>query len=600
MYNNVTDDSYVLTFLQISEKLSVGGGGKHRIAVLLHRSNPSPIHHRSAPGSPSPSVASYGSSSSSSDLLATASSALRRFHFKSSNVYRSGRGRPPVPCATSDHPFADVKPSPAVVVVPATVASSSTVVTNSRSISTDSSATMNTSIDSANTATTMVTLTDNGEPDERIRITANLLEQALNQQSSSTSTSASASAATTATNNTTSSSTEKDEDFYSASSNDESAPLRSKSSEDLNVLFPKEEILLEEYDDSMQPLLQYTAVPRPDSSPATAATVEDSKLPVIADGDPSLEWYNIKMRQQKCTDSAQKRALQTRRRLKLLSKRYSRCYFEEERVRNDKGRNSSGFAAEQMTIDSEDSFAWEDTASLASPPVPTSPTGSLTPTECERRPATVAGPSPSKAKQHFTFPPMTEANDLLNEFKLKADKNRRQSAAAVGSAAVTFMEMATSMAGAAAVAGGGGELLSKKLRIESRSPAVAQRPRDEERTINKAARSGGCAEGSGGASGGGGGVATIFVQQPSVTGNSPEQSYDNGKCELLVAGNNVRRGSNVFGESLILDKKAISYCAALKQQQKDNTNSASGTSMKQMLDVTNTTSLHHWQDIDSK
>jgi len=104
-------------------------------------------------------------------------------------------------------------------------------------------------------------------------------------------------------------------------------------------------MLLEEYDDSMQPLLQHTAVPRPEDP--TAATVEDSKLPVIADGDPSLEWYNIKMRQQKVADSAQKRALQTRRRLKLLSKKYSRCYFEEERVRNDKGRNSSGFAAER-------------------------------------------------------------------------------------------------------------------------------------------------------------------------------------------------------------------------------------------------------------
>lgn len=470
------------------------------------------------------------------------------------------------------------------------MAPTTTAVNNSRSISTDSSATMNTSIDSANTATTMVTLTDNGEPDERMRITANLLEHALNQQSSSASTTTSA-----ATTNNTSSSTEKEEDFYSASSNDESsaAQLR-KSSEDLNVLFPKEEILLEEYDDSIQPLLQHTAVPRPDCSSVTAL-LEDSKLPVIADGDQSLEWYNIKMRQQKIADSAQKRALQTRRRLKLLSKRYSRCYFEEERVRNDKGRNSSGFAAEQMTIDSEDSFAW-DSASLASPPVPTSPTGSLTPTECER-PLLGAGSSPTKSKQHFTFPPMTEANDLLNEFKLKADKNRRQSAAAVGSAAASFMEMATSVAGAMA----GGELLSKKLRIEGRSPALAApHQRDEEqpvRTKNKAARCGGCAEGSGGASGG---VATIVVQQPSVTGNSPEQSYDNGKCELLVAGNNARRGSNVFGESLILDKKAISYCAALKQQKESSVNSAGGTSMKQMLDVTNTTPLHHWQDIDSK
>ncbi|KAL6968812.1 hypothetical protein U1Q18_051282 [Sarracenia purpurea var. burkii] len=128
---------------KVSDKVSAGGGGKHRIAVLLHRTNQQSPIHRSAPGSPSPSVASYGSTSSSSDLLATASSALRRLHFKSSNAYRS--------TARSRHPA--ITNIPKVTVV------------GSRSISTDSSATMNTSTDSANTAMTMVTLTDNGETD---------------------------------------------------------------------------------------------------------------------------------------------------------------------------------------------------------------------------------------------------------------------------------------------------------------------------------------------------------------------------------------------------------------------------------------------------
>ncbi|KAL6968813.1 hypothetical protein U1Q18_051283, partial [Sarracenia purpurea var. burkii] len=201
----------------------------------------------------------------------------------------------------------------------------------------------------------------------------------------------------------------------------------------------------------------------------------------------------------------QKRALQTRRRLKLLSKKYSRCYFEEERVRNDKGRNSSGFAAEQMTIDSEDSFQWES-SSLASPPVPTSPTGSLTPTDTEQ-PLTC--PSPTKTKQHFTFPPMTEANDLLNEYKVKVDKHRRQSHNA---------GKPREKAG-----GGSGEISTKKLKIEGTSSVTSQPPQEEERAINKAVRN-----------------------AASVTGNSPDQqTFD--KNELTV--NNVRRVSNVFGDT---------------------------------------------------
>lgn len=499
---------------------------------MLHRANQHSPVHRSAPGSPSPSVASYGSTSSSSDLIATASSAIRRLHFKSSNVHRSTK---------TSVPIEPVVPKPTVI--------------NSHSISTDSCATMNTSTDSANTATTMVTLTDNGEADgielidEKIRITANLLENTWNQ---------------------TPSSTDKEEDFLSASSNDETNTR--KSSEELNIIFPTEEIVLEEYDDSIQPLLQHTTIPKPNQS---FSMLEDSKLPVIADNDPSVEWYNIKMRQQKL-DATQKRAMQTRRRLKLLSKKYSKCYFEEERTRNDKGRNSSGFAAEQMTIDSEDSFQWES-VSVASPPVPTSPTGSLTPIDSEQ--TLLPCPSPSKTKQHFTFPPMTDANDLVNEYKVKVDKHRRQSQASVTNS-VNAREAVSSSAG--------GELFAKKQRIESTSVSVTSHRHGEEWTINKATRNVNESDGGGGS---GGGVATIVVQQPSVTGNSPEQSCD--KCDIGIVSNNVRRkGSSVFADVVNVGRNAVS-CSSTSPKQKE-------TIMKQMLDVTNTTPLHQWQDLDSK
>lgn len=419
---------------------------------------------------------------------------------------------------------------------------------------------MNTSTDSAHTATTIVTMTDNGEHEsigdhlveEKIRTaTANAMtENALNQK--------------------TPSSTDKEDDFYSASSNDDSNIH--KSSEDLNVIFPKEDIVVEEYDDSMQPLLQHTTIPKPDEA---YGTVEDSKLPVAMDGDPSLEWYNIKMRQQKI-DATQKRALHTRRRLKLLSKKYSKCYFEEERTRNDKGRNSSGFAAEQMTIDSEDSFAW-DSSCLASPPAPTSPTGSLTPTDSEQ--PLLSHASPSKKKPHFTFPPMTDANDLMNEFKSKVEKQRRQSRVIVAKQMALAEAVNCTNGDSGGGGGGGSELLTKKLRTEnaSETTTMTSEKREEERTINKAIRNNGNESG----------VATIVVQQPSVTGNSPEQSCD--KCDISV--NNVRTNSNVFGDVNVDKNSLLSSTSA--QKQKDN-------HTKQMLDVTNTTRLHQWQDIDSK
>lgn len=88
-----------------------------------------------------------------------------------------------------------------------------------------------------------------------------------------------------------------------------------------------------------------------------------------------------------------------RSRLKLLSRRYAKSRFEEDRTRTEIGRNSSGFAAEQMTIDSEDSFQTDN----GSPPVPSSPTGVQS-----------GSPPPSpatKSKQHFTFPTVNEIDE---------------------------------------------------------------------------------------------------------------------------------------------------------------------------------------------
>ncbi|KAL1115293.1 hypothetical protein AAG570_007324 [Ranatra chinensis] len=84
------------------------------------------------------------------------------------------------------------------------------------------------------------------------------------------------------------------------------------------------------------------------------------------DASPSLlveedDWQRIK----------QTASRGTVKRLKLLSKRYAKTNYDEDRPRH--GRGSSGFAAEQMTIESEDSF------SKNSPPVPDSPTTPVKP-----------------------------------------------------------------------------------------------------------------------------------------------------------------------------------------------------------------------------
>lgn len=88
-------------------------------------------------------------------------------------------------------------------------------------------------------------------------------------------------------------------------------------------------------------------------------------------------------------------------RLKLLSRRYAKSRFEEDRTRTEIGRNSSGFAAEQMTIDSEDSFQVDN----GSPPIPSSPTGLPGSPTCNDE------SSPTKSKQHFTFPTVNETDE---------------------------------------------------------------------------------------------------------------------------------------------------------------------------------------------
>lgn len=120
----------------------VGGGSggtganikqQHRVAAVLVR--------KSAPGSPTPSSASsYGTASSSNDLIASASSALRRLHFKSTGAQRmlnrskQQQQQQQVPKFT---------------------------VLGSSSVSVESAATVNTSTDSS--AATMTTVTDDTE-----------------------------------------------------------------------------------------------------------------------------------------------------------------------------------------------------------------------------------------------------------------------------------------------------------------------------------------------------------------------------------------------------------------------------------------------------
>jgi len=118
---------------------TVGGTGKqHRMAVLVRKS---------APGSPTPSSASsYGTASSGNDLIASASSALRRLHFKSAGAQRMlNRSKQQQPQSQQSSPVPKLK------------------VLGSSSVSVESSATVNTSTDSS--AATMTTVTDTENED---------------------------------------------------------------------------------------------------------------------------------------------------------------------------------------------------------------------------------------------------------------------------------------------------------------------------------------------------------------------------------------------------------------------------------------------------
>lgn len=147
-------------FLQSLGRLSLGGTGRHRPAVLLQRSGP-----------PSPS-----GQEATSDLISTATTALRRLHFKSAGAYRTKGKTATTSCGV-----------PKVVIM------------GSSSVSIESAGnTNNTSTDSSNTVITMVTVTDGGdtedsldysgpisyppgEKEETIRITSNLLEDMLDR-----------------------------------------------------------------------------------------------------------------------------------------------------------------------------------------------------------------------------------------------------------------------------------------------------------------------------------------------------------------------------------------------------------------------------------
>lgn len=124
----------------------VSGTGKHRMAVLVRKS---------APGSPTPSSASsYGTASSGNDLIASASSALRRLHFKSAGAQRM-LNRSKQSQSQQSSPVPKLK------------------VFDSNSVSVESAATVNTSTDSS--AATMTTVTDDTENEDSVDNPVSLL-----------------------------------------------------------------------------------------------------------------------------------------------------------------------------------------------------------------------------------------------------------------------------------------------------------------------------------------------------------------------------------------------------------------------------------------
>lgn len=261
----------------------------------------------------------------------------------------------------------------------------------SSSVSVESVSTFNnTSTDSSNTVITMVTVTDSGEtedsfdhpPEDTMRITTNLLEDMLG--------------------NTPGSSLEKEDEFFSASSSEE----QPKPSDDVKMFFHG----VEEEDDTNTILLQHTKIPTENNT----TVVEETILPPLSSADPALEWYNIKMRQSSLPQN--KTTMSTNKRLKLLSKRYAKNNFDDEGRGRKHGRNSSGFAAEQMTIESEE----DPSAMTASPPVPDSPTAIMPLYAPSKSP-------PPKTETIFTFPEILreEKEDKVSSLskKLKTEKD---------------------------------------------------------------------------------------------------------------------------------------------------------------------------------
>uniref|UniRef100_A0A2S2P0K1 GTP-binding protein REM 1 n=1 Tax=Schizaphis graminum TaxID=13262 RepID=A0A2S2P0K1_SCHGA len=433
---------------------------------------------KSAPGSPTPSSASsYGTASSGNDLIASASSALRRLHFKSAGAQRMLNRSKTVqqhqqqqqqPQSQQSSPVPKLK------------------VLGSSSVSIESSATVNTSTDSS--AATMTTVTDDTENEDnfdnsfepKMRIIPNLLDEVLNGTQSS-------------------SSAEKDDEFYSASSTEE------QPRDDPKAVFTVQDTAPEEYEDSGMPLMQYTTLPSSfhhnhhnnnnynnnndnktnnnygkDGGSAeenTIAEVEDFRPAdkdrnADDDADNTLEWRNI-MKRQALLENLHRNTIIANKRLKLLSRRYAKSRFEEDRTRTEIGRNSSGFAAEQMTIDSEDSFQVDN----GSPPIPSSPTGLPGSPTCDDE------SSPTKSKQHFTFPTVNETDEPNDTTKRRPstvynrtpnwnNKERKNSAV----------------------------LLDALVINKSQSAAVVMSDTGQ--------------------------VATIVVQQPSLSANSPEQGHE--------------------------------------------------------------------------
>ncbi|XP_050434842.1 uncharacterized protein LOC126842024 [Adelges cooleyi] len=423
---------------------------------------------KSAPGSPTPSSASsYNTASSGNDLIASASSALRRLHFKSAGAHRMlNRSKQPQSQQTS--------PVPKVKVI------------GSSSISVESSATVNTSTDSSMVTMTTVTDTenedsiDNPHVEPKMRIIPNLLDEVLNGTQSS-------------------SSAEKDDEFYSASSTEE------QPKDDPKAIFTVQDTAPEEYDDSGLAFLQYTALPtsnyhshnnnnnnnndnNKNNNHDSGDEEDDNRTSRVEDfrpadrnqnsdddADNTLEWRNI-MKRQALLENLHRNTIIANKRLKLLSRRYAKSRFEEDRTRTEIGRNSSGFAAEQMTIDSEDSFQVDN----GSPPVPSSPTGvSGSPVIGD------SSSSPTKSKQHFTFPTVNETE----EHGVRLDINKRRPSAVFGRTPDWNKDRRSSAV-----------LLDALIINKSQSAAVVMSDTGQ--------------------------VATIVVQQPSLCGNSPEHGHD--------------------------------------------------------------------------